>query len=521
MKEAVGRVIAHARFWALVGEAHGSSKALVRVLKNLSPDEVAGFDAWFWAYYMATSREDLWAAVYAIRGGCGDDSFDYFRGWLIGRGEAAVLAAIRDPESLLELIGDADPRDEGMLGAARRACPAIPDHAADVAIPGRDAWPADRIARGLKWNHAFYAAHFPRLGARYFAEPEPPEPMIEHDRFWAIVDGAVAGARTADAAMAALAVALGELSRDELIGFDRWLSAYNQALIRTDLRWACRIVVGKDDGETVAGFRGWILVQGRDAVHVATHELDTIVDRARFPVAHCLRVIFATDRAKSAHGIYRSAIEDDPPAIPDRDTWSPDLDKPSVADLRVRFPRLTDGIGDDRLGAPYDFAKLAPYDRQRIAVDRFERAKVLEPAARLPLLDEAHLLWPTHDDIRALRGRTHAQLGNLDAALADLDDVLASQPDFALSRWERAKIREARGGSRAALADARAAAERVAEARTWLSTLSPGTPKRVRHAKFGDGTVVSVDATGSEPKLVVDFAVGRKTIARRFVETVE
>ncbi len=78
-----------------------------------------------------------------------------------------------------------------------------------------------------------------------------------------------------------------------------------------------------------------------------------------------------------------------------------------------------------------------------------------------------------------------------------------------------------RGDRDGAIADAREAANRVDAARAWLASLVPGTPHRVRHTKFGDGTVVSADATGSEPKLVIDFAGGRKTIARRFVEPID
>lgn len=31
-------------------------------------------------------RNPLWAAAYVINGGCSDDGFDYFRGWLIVQG---------------------------------------------------------------------------------------------------------------------------------------------------------------------------------------------------------------------------------------------------------------------------------------------------------------------------------------------------------------------------------------------------------------------------------------------------
>ncbi|HVH45420.1 MAG TPA: DUF4240 domain-containing protein [Labilithrix sp.] len=74
----------HARFWSIIDGARSrrgcASTSLVRALEGLPAGEIAAFDRWFWTYYLATARQDLWAAVYAICGGCSDDSFDYFRG---------------------------------------------------------------------------------------------------------------------------------------------------------------------------------------------------------------------------------------------------------------------------------------------------------------------------------------------------------------------------------------------------------------------------------------------------------
>jgi hypothetical protein len=45
----------------------------------------------------------LWAAGYVINGGCSDDGFEYFRGWLIIRGREVFERALIDPDSLAEL----------------------------------------------------------------------------------------------------------------------------------------------------------------------------------------------------------------------------------------------------------------------------------------------------------------------------------------------------------------------------------------------------------------------------------
>jgi hypothetical protein len=448
---------------------------------------------------MATAREDLWAAIYAIRGGCGDDSFDYFREWLIGRGEAAVLAAVRDPESLADLAGDDDPRNEGMLGAARAAYAGELPPAARMAIPGRDAWPADRFEHGLTWDDDFYAKQFPKLYARYIAPraarsaPSLEQGSIPHDRFWSLLADAVAGTSDAAAAETRLDAALWELSRDEVVGFERWLYAYHTALFpRDDVRALSRKLLGNDQPANVAGLRGWLILQGREAVDAFTHRPDELMGHVKHPPESRTPMMFISERALARHGITDRNFA--PETIPDLHMWLPDT---------------------------RDVASFGSYERERAAEDLVERAKTVDAAARLPLLDRAHALWPANADVRALRARTYLEVGDVDAALAELDALLERRPDYAKSRWERSKIRFARGDRAGALADARAAAERSEEAKAWLATQANVMPKRVRHSKFGDGTVVSADSTSGEPKLVIDFATGRKTLASRFVEILE
>jgi hypothetical protein len=47
----------------------------------------------------------------------------------------------------------------------------------------------------------------------------------------------------------------------------------------------------------------------------------------------------------------------------------------------------------------------------------------------------------------------------------------------------------------------------------------PSAGDKVKHAKFGEGTIVAVDGAGAEAKLTIDFgAAGRKVLLARFVE---
>lgn len=70
-----------------------------------SPDSLTIVDAQrVLSALMADSyRSSLWAAAYVINGGCSDDGFDYFRGWLILQGRETFGQAVADPDSLDDL----------------------------------------------------------------------------------------------------------------------------------------------------------------------------------------------------------------------------------------------------------------------------------------------------------------------------------------------------------------------------------------------------------------------------------
>eukprot|EP01030_Chromulinospumella_sphaerica_P017421 gene17421-17249_t len=66
------------------------------------------------------NRWDLWGAGYVIHGGMSDDSFVYFRAWLIGQGRGVFDQALADPDSLADLIpeGRQDALELGGLASA-------------------------------------------------------------------------------------------------------------------------------------------------------------------------------------------------------------------------------------------------------------------------------------------------------------------------------------------------------------------------------------------------------------------
>ncbi|MFY0539447.1 DUF4240 domain-containing protein [Nannocystis pusilla] len=172
------------RFWNLIAAARSdagtrhTARALVELLAALPADDIAAFDAWYWTHQAAARRRELWAAAYTIMGGCSDDGFDYFRGWLIGQGERVYMAAIHDPDSLADHPLKEPPSCEAMLGAAAVAYKRSQGREFEGSthrfeIDGQSTWPADRLKGGATFTRELLREHLPRLYARFWDDEEP------------------------------------------------------------------------------------------------------------------------------------------------------------------------------------------------------------------------------------------------------------------------------------------------------------------------------------------------------------
>jgi len=98
-------------FWAVIERATADrpaspgdvAKRAAAELATRDPAEIVAWDQHLGKVMAASGKEDLWAAAYLINGGCSDDGFDNFRGWLIAHGRTAVASAVREPDSLAEM----------------------------------------------------------------------------------------------------------------------------------------------------------------------------------------------------------------------------------------------------------------------------------------------------------------------------------------------------------------------------------------------------------------------------------
>ena len=92
-------------FWAVIDETMSDTQdtqaaKLKTELAALSRDGLIEFNLHYRNKLAEANSWDMWAAAYIINGGCSDDGFDYFRDWLISKGQAVFDAAQKDPETL-------------------------------------------------------------------------------------------------------------------------------------------------------------------------------------------------------------------------------------------------------------------------------------------------------------------------------------------------------------------------------------------------------------------------------------
>jgi hypothetical protein len=104
------------RFWDLIAVAckHDVEEdftdewglPLVEQLMTLPPEDIVRFDRWFYDKTDALDTYDHWGAAYFINGGASDSVFYYFRCWLVGMGKQIYEAALKDPDSLADVVTD-------------------------------------------------------------------------------------------------------------------------------------------------------------------------------------------------------------------------------------------------------------------------------------------------------------------------------------------------------------------------------------------------------------------------------
>ncbi|CAN3980285.1 DUF4240 domain-containing protein [Kitasatospora purpeofusca] len=108
-------------FWQIIddtredaeGDPDEQADRLVERLVELTPDDVIDFARLFEARFQRAYRHDLWGAAYLLLGGASEDSFDFFRCWLIGQGRDVFEGGLHEPDDLADLLPGFDEEEDG------------------------------------------------------------------------------------------------------------------------------------------------------------------------------------------------------------------------------------------------------------------------------------------------------------------------------------------------------------------------------------------------------------------------
>lgn len=188
-------------FWTLIHEAKrlwgqdldGSAQWLEDQLLMMGPEQARNFDNIMHGYSALAYKFGLWTAASIILDGCSDDSFNYFRNWLIAQGRDVYLAALKDPDSLADVPvyggGWFEPLDYLGAGVYEKLTGETPYDSADRTAYetlerelARDIEYSVGIDYPYKWSEA--VDYLPRLCEKYLV-PEDLAIMIQyHNDTW-------------------------------------------------------------------------------------------------------------------------------------------------------------------------------------------------------------------------------------------------------------------------------------------------------------------------------------------------
>jgi len=152
-------------FWDLIETSRNESdinSEFLEVLQNkleaMSATEIKKFKKYLLEKMDELYHWDIWALAYIVRGGCGDDAFDYFNAWVVSKGKD-VFETIKNMqiENFKELFSQEDPQLEEFMYVANEA----------YENKKGEAMPELRIKsqkiQGAEWNEKEICLQYPEL----------------------------------------------------------------------------------------------------------------------------------------------------------------------------------------------------------------------------------------------------------------------------------------------------------------------------------------------------------------------
>ncbi len=100
------------QFWQVIEQAKRDSQGddqrqvqlVEEALQQLSLEEIETFERIYEAFHGRSYSKRLWEAISTLSGFVSDDSFHYFRAWLIGQGEGLFREVMQFPGRVSEFI---------------------------------------------------------------------------------------------------------------------------------------------------------------------------------------------------------------------------------------------------------------------------------------------------------------------------------------------------------------------------------------------------------------------------------
>jgi hypothetical protein len=162
-------------FWRLIddsrheagGDLAAHLAAFKSALNDLEPNELISFGHWFDDYYDRADTWELRGAAHVIGGGCSDDGFLDFKGWLIARGEKVFEAALAKPDALAKVVGPGERcAAEGFAFAAQLAWARKTGKGVDE-FPDSPLGPGKGGISGAPWDEAALPKLLPKLSKKF------------------------------------------------------------------------------------------------------------------------------------------------------------------------------------------------------------------------------------------------------------------------------------------------------------------------------------------------------------------
>jgi hypothetical protein len=151
-------------FWEIISDNRIKSENQSEFIENLKstlesfqPKEMRSFDKILLTKISELNTWEMWALVYIVRKGCGDDGFDYFKAWAVSTGKENFEAIKNLDEGRLLDLFDEDPQLEEMYYVAQEV---YEDKTSDLMKPVRIK--ASKIT-GKKWEEDNLPETYPTL----------------------------------------------------------------------------------------------------------------------------------------------------------------------------------------------------------------------------------------------------------------------------------------------------------------------------------------------------------------------